>query len=116
MYRQLGELASQEFIITGNGDHAGLFNINRYKVFQLYFLPISSIPFLRPLLAETPPAIHISLMPVSRDAFLSLFSSIVTILCCIEAQISGRLFSMNCFRSSSVAKNSSLYRLIYRHL
>jgi hypothetical protein len=34
------------------------------KVFQLFFLPVTSNAFRNPLFAETPPAIQISFIPV----------------------------------------------------
>ncbi len=43
------------------------------KTFQLYCFPIVAKPLRNPLLAETPPARHISVIPVCKEAFFSLF-------------------------------------------
>jgi hypothetical protein len=72
------------------------------NVFQLFFLPVSSNAFRKPLFAETPPAMQISFIPVSIDAFLSLLSRIETILCCTEAQRSARFSFINTSLSFSV--------------
>jgi hypothetical protein len=45
-------------------------------VFHLYFLPASSNAVRKPLLADTPPAIQISFIPVSIEAFFSLLINI----------------------------------------
>ena len=79
------------------------------KTFQPLLLPNSCKPVRNPLLALTPPAIQIFVIPVSSDAFFNLFNRILIIRSCIDAQISGRLLSINCCLSDSVARNDSLY-------
>ena len=82
------------------------------KVFQPSFSPMAVKAFLSPLLALTPPARQISVMPVSVAAFLSLFNKILTILACTDAQISSRFSSINFLLVSSSAKNASLNKLL----
>src|SRR5690606_40496055 len=61
---------------------------------HLYCSPMSSNACRNPELADTPPAIAISFTPVCFAAFFSLFSKIVTIRYCTDAQISYRCSSI----------------------
>src|SRR6185437_905380 len=65
------------------------------KVRQPSRAPRSWNALRSPLLAETPPAMQRSVMPVSRAAFLNLVSRIETMRCWMDAQISARLASIN---------------------
>src|SRR6516225_8549433 len=64
------------------------------NVFHCSFFPISSNARRSLLLADTPPAIQISRIPVCLEALRNLFSRIETILSCTEAQISARFSEM----------------------
>src|SRR5690606_24739640 len=71
----------------------------QYSIFVMYCLPFNSdtrlaTACLNPELAATPPAMAISLMPYSWDAFLSFLISILMRVYWREAQISAKLFSI----------------------
>ena len=67
--------------------------------------PVRTMPLRSPELAETPPAMAMSRMPVYFDARTSLSSRISTTVACSEAHRSALCFSMKSGSSATVSRS-----------